>query len=51
MQFICMVTASYTLGFLKSRNPRLVFRLKHEITKKEIFCIFIYGKKVSHTIL
>ena len=34
MQFICVVTARYTLGFLMTKNPSLVFRLKHEILKQ-----------------
>ena len=37
MQFICVVTASYTLGFLMTKNPWLVFRLKHEISKQKFF--------------
>ena len=37
MQFICVVTARYTLGFLMTKNPWLVFRLKHEISKQNFF--------------
>ena len=37
MQFNCVVIASYTLGFLKSKNLWLVFRLKHEISKDNFF--------------
>ena len=37
MQFICVVFASYTLGFLMTKNPWLVFRLKHEISKQKFF--------------
>ena len=37
MQFLCMVTASYTLGFLMTKNPWLVFRLKHKISKQKAF--------------
>ena len=37
MQIICVVTASYTLGFLMTKNPWLVFRLKDEISKQKIF--------------
>ena len=44
MEFICMITASYTLGILKSRNPWLVFRLKHEISKKKIVFSFMEKK-------
>ena len=43
MQLICMVTASYTLGFLMTKNPWLVFRLNHEISKQNFLSI-IYGK-------
>ena len=37
MQFICVVTGSYTLGFLMTKNPWLVFRLKHEVSKQKFF--------------
>ena len=44
MQFICVVTASYTLGFFMTKNPWLVFRLKHEISKQTIFEFSIMEK-------
>ena len=50
MQFLCVVSASYTLGCLVTKNPWLVFQLKHEISKQNFFCIFVYGKNVYHTI-
>ena len=50
MQFICVVTAGYTLGFLMTKSPALVFRMKHKISKLIFFGIFIYGKNVSQTI-
>ena len=50
MQFICVVTASYTLGFLMTKKPRLVFRLNHEISKQIFFGIFIHGKHACHTV-
>ena len=51
MQFICVVTASYTLGFLMTKSPGLVFRMKHKILKKEMFFgVFMYGKNAYHTI-
>ena len=34
---IRVVTASYTQGFLMTKNPWLVFRLKHEISKQNFF--------------
>ena len=37
MQFICVVTASYTLGFLMTQKPWLVFRLNHEISNQTFF--------------
>ena len=37
MQFICVVTASYSLGFFMTKNPWVVFRLKHEISKQNVF--------------
>ena len=37
MQFICVVTASYTLCFLMTKNPWLLFRLKLEISKQNFF--------------
>ena len=43
MQFICVVTASYTLGFLMTKNSWLVFQMKHKVSK-QTFCIFTYGK-------
>ena len=36
MQFICVVTASYSLSFLMTKNPWLVFWLKHEISKQNL---------------
>ena len=37
MQFICVVNDSHTLGFLMTKIPWLVFRLKHEISKPKFF--------------
>ena len=37
MHIICGVTASYTLGFFKTKNPWLMFRLKHETSKQKFF--------------
>ena len=45
MQFICEVTASYSLGFLMTKNPWLVFRLKHEISKQKFF-EFLFMEKM-----
>ena len=47
MRFICVVTASYTLGFLMTKSPGLVFRMKHKISKqtKLFFGIFIVWKR------
>ena len=39
MQSICMVTASYTLGFLMTEKPWLVFRMKHKMSKQKFFVI------------
>ena len=49
MQFICVVTASYTLGFLMTKTSWLAFQMKHEISK-QFFHIFFYGKNAYHTI-
>ena len=45
MQFICMVTASYNLGSLMTKNPCLVIRLKHE-TLKQNFFVFSFMEKI-----
>ena len=45
MQFTCVVTASYTLGFLKTKNPWLVFRLEYEISKQICF-LFSFMEKM-----
>ena len=37
MQFICVVTASHNLGFLLTKNPWLVFRLKHIFFETKFF--------------
>ena len=37
MQFICVIKASYTLGFLMTKNPWLVFRMKHKSSKQNNF--------------
>ena len=37
MQCICVETTSYTLGFLMTKNPWLVFGLRHEISKHKFF--------------
>ena len=50
MQFICVVTASYTLGFLMKKNPWFVLRKKHKFSEQKVFCAFIYGKNAVHTI-
>ena len=49
-QFICVVIASYTLGFLMTKRPELVFRMKHKVSKEIFFGIFFYGKNACHTI-
>ena len=41
MQFICLVTASYTLGFFMTKSPGLVFRMKPKFSKQIFFGIFI----------
>ena len=40
------VTASYTLGFLMTKCPGLMFRMKHKISKEIFFDILIYGKMI-----
>ena len=45
MQFTCVVSASYTLGFLKTKNPWLVFRWKYEISKQICF-LFSFKEKM-----
>ena len=50
MQFICVVTASYTLDFLMTKSPELVFWMKQKFSKQIFFGIFIYGKNAYQTI-
>ena len=45
MQFMSVVTASYTLGFLMTKIPWLVVRLKHEISKQK-FLEFSFMEKM-----
>ena len=45
MHFICVVTASYTLDCLKTKNPWLVFQLKLEILKQK-FVVFSFMEKM-----
>ena len=49
----CSLSAWYlpvTLGFLMTKSPGLVFRMKHKMSKQIFFGIFIYGKNACHTI-
>ena len=50
LKFICVATASYTLGFLMTKSPGLVFLVKPKISKQTFFGIFIHGKNAYHTI-
>ena len=50
MQFICLITASYTLGLLMTKNPLLVFRMKHESSKQKLFVFSFMEKNRCHTI-
>ena len=45
MQIICVVPASYTLGFLRAKNPWLVFRVKHKNLKQNFLVFFFMEKK------
>ena len=48
MQFSCVVAASYTMSFLMTKNPWLVFRMKHKISK-QIF--FLYFQSMEKTLI
>ena len=41
---LCSLSVSYSLGFLMTKNPWLVFRLKHEIPKQNFFDYSIMEK-------
>ena len=45
MQFICVVTANCTLGFLMTKNPWLEFRMKLKISKQNLF-VFQFMEKM-----
>ena len=45
MQFICVITASYTLGFRMTKSPGLVFQMKHKISKQN-FLVFSFMEKM-----
>ena len=51
MQFICVVTASYTLGFLMTKNPSLVFPLKRKISQQNFVLFSIMEKMLVMQIL
>ena len=44
MQFICVVTVSYLLGFLMTKSPE--FRMKYKISKKNFFLLFSCMEKM-----
>ena len=51
MQFICVVTANYTLGFLMTKSPGLDFRTKFRArfskkNSKYIFLVFSFMEKM-----
>ena len=46
MHFICVVTASYTLGYLMTKTSWLVFRLKPEVSKQKFFVVSFMEKIV-----
>ena len=45
MQLNCVVTSSYTLGFLMTKNSWLVFWMKHKISKQNII-VFSFMEKM-----
>ena len=47
MLFICVVPASYTLGFFMTKNSWLVFWLKHGISKQKFFEFSFMGKLLN----
>ena len=50
MLFICVVTASYTLGFLMTKSPGLVFRMKHKISNKYFLVFSLMEKNAYQTV-
>ena len=51
MQFMSVVTASYTLGFLMTKIPWLVVRLKHEISKQKFLDFLLWKKCLSYNFI